>query len=75
MKSTFLKLAMSVIIGSWTVPMYGQSFPSGFSQSTVAGGTFSNPVGVTWDANGRQYVWEKGGRCGSSATEFDCLIH
>jgi glucose/arabinose dehydrogenase len=62
MKSTFLKFAMSVIIGSGTVPMYGQSFPSGFSQSTVAGGTFSNPVGVTWDANGRQYVWEKGGK-------------
>jgi len=39
-----------------------QTFPANFSQSTVAGGTYNQPVGVTWDANGRQYVWEKGGR-------------
>lgn len=39
-----------------------QTFPANFSQSTVAGGTFNQPVGVTWDANGRQYVWEKGGK-------------
>ena len=41
---------------------HGQTFEPGFSQSTVAGGTFSQPVGITWDANGRQYVWEKGGK-------------
>ncbi|MEZ4738217.1 MAG: PQQ-dependent sugar dehydrogenase [Flavobacteriales bacterium] len=23
---------------------------------------FNQPTGVLWDANGRQYVWEKGGR-------------
>lgn len=39
-----------------------QTFEPGFAQSTVAGGTFTQPVGVTWDANGRQYVWEKGGK-------------
>jgi len=39
-----------------------QTFEPGFAQSTVAGGTFSQPVGVTWDGNGRQYVWEKGGK-------------
>ncbi len=39
-----------------------QTFQPNFSQSTLAGGTFNQPVGVTWDANGRQYVWEKGGK-------------
>lgn len=39
-----------------------QTFPPNFSQSTLAGGTYNQPVGVTWDANGRQYVWEKGGK-------------
>lgn len=45
-----------------TFSAVGQTFPANFSQSAVAGGTFNQPVGVTWDANGRQYVWEKGGR-------------
>lgn len=40
----------------------GQTFEPNFSQATLPGGTFNQPVGVTWDANGRQYVWEKGGK-------------
>lgn len=39
-----------------------QSLEPGFVQSTLPGGTFNQPVGVAWDANGRQYVWEKGGK-------------
>lgn len=39
-----------------------QTFQPNFSQSNLAGGTFNQPVGVVWDANGRQYVWEKGGK-------------
>lgn len=39
----------------------GQVLPSGFSDALVLGG-WSGPVGATWDANGRMYVWEKRGR-------------
>lgn len=39
-----------------------QTFEPGFTGSAVPGGTFNQPVGVVWDADGRQYVWEKGGR-------------
>lgn len=52
-------------IGMWAIgsePVEAQTLPANFSQSTLAGGTFNQPVGVCWDANGRQYVWEKGGR-------------
>src|SRR5690606_9018729 len=31
------------------------------SDALVMGG-WAEPVGATWDANGRMYVWEKGGR-------------
>lgn len=39
----------------------GQSVPSGFNDALVMGG-WSGPVGATWDANDRMYVWEKRGR-------------
>ncbi len=35
--------------------------PPDFSDALVLGG-FSEPVGSTWDGNGRSYVWEKAGR-------------
>ena len=38
-----------------------QTVPSGFQSSLVMDGWYS-PVGATWDANGRMYVWEKSGR-------------
>lgn len=38
-----------------------QSLVSGFETSLVMDGWYS-PVGATWDANGRMYVWEKSGR-------------
>ncbi|MEO8069499.1 MAG: PKD domain-containing protein [Flavobacteriales bacterium] len=37
-----------------------QSVPSGFTDALVMGG-FNAPVGFTFDANGRMYVWEKAG--------------
>ncbi|MBL7952340.1 MAG: PQQ-dependent sugar dehydrogenase [Flavobacteriales bacterium] len=43
-------------------PAQSQAFDAGFAQSTAPGGTFNQPVGVAWDGNGRQYVWEKGGK-------------
>ena len=38
-----------------------QTVPTGFNNSLVMGG-WSEPVGFTFDANGRWYVWERGGR-------------
>ncbi|HEY0977705.1 MAG TPA: PQQ-dependent sugar dehydrogenase, partial [Flavobacteriales bacterium] len=35
--------------------------PEGFGDALVMGG-WNRPVGCTWDANGRMYVWEKRGR-------------
>ena len=37
------------------------ALPAGFVTSNVGGG-FSEPVGVTFDDNGRMYVWERAGR-------------
>ncbi|MFZ1685835.1 MAG: PQQ-dependent sugar dehydrogenase, partial [Flavobacteriales bacterium] len=38
-----------------------QVVPSGFNDALVMNG-FNAPVGFTFDANGRMYVWEKAGR-------------
>lgn len=38
-----------------------QSVPAGFSNALVMAG-WEQPVGFTFDANGRWYVWEKGGK-------------
>lgn len=38
----------------------GQSLPGGFADQLFLGG-WVEPVGTTWDANGRMYVWEKRG--------------
>ena len=37
------------------------ALPAGFSKSFI-GGPWSRPVGLTFDANGRMYVWERDGR-------------
>lgn len=58
---TFIFQCLSLFVLS-APTLSGQTFEPNFSQSILAGGSFSQPVGVTWDANGRQYVWEKGGR-------------
>jgi PKD repeat protein/glucose/arabinose dehydrogenase len=41
-------------------PTVAQTVPTGFSDALVMGG-WDAPVGATWDANGRMYVWEKRG--------------
>jgi len=40
------------------------ALPTGFSERVVAGpsGGWNEAVGVTFEANGRMYVWERGGR-------------
>lgn len=41
--------------------VHAQSVPVGFNDALVMGG-WQEPVGFTFDANGRMFVWEKGGR-------------
>ncbi|HEY0978788.1 MAG TPA: PKD domain-containing protein [Flavobacteriales bacterium] len=43
------------------VEVQAQSVPSGFNDVLVMGG-WTAPVGFTFDANGRWYVWEKSGK-------------
>jgi glucose/arabinose dehydrogenase/PKD repeat protein len=63
MTTTLANCVLGITIGLLLTPRTeAQTFLPDFSQSTLAGGTFNQPVGVTWDANGRQYVWEKGGK-------------
>ena len=50
---------MVVLLGDGP-SLRAQTVPSGFSDALVIGG-WSEPVGATWDANGRMYVWEKRG--------------
>jgi glucose/arabinose dehydrogenase/chitodextrinase len=59
----------ALVIRSWLalaalliLPMVNaQTVPVGFSNALVMGG-WQEPVGFTFDANGRWYVWEKGGK-------------
>ncbi|MBK8497999.1 MAG: PQQ-dependent sugar dehydrogenase [Flavobacteriales bacterium] len=39
---------------------HAQTLATGFNEALVMGG-WTEPVGVTWDADGRAYVWEKRG--------------
>ena len=57
-----LQFLALMVIGLLAGPMDAQTLPTDFSHSLSAAGTFNQPVGVAWDANGRQYVWEKGGK-------------
>lgn len=57
-------LIFCLTIGLWTGGGHEaacQTIPSGFNNALVMGG-WSEPVGVTFDANGRWYVWEKSGK-------------
>ncbi len=55
------RFAASLTLGfAITMTIHGQSLQPGFADALVMGG-WTNPVGVTWDANGRAYVWEKRG--------------
>ncbi len=61
-RNYFLFLLPFLLIGSLqTGSVPAQTLPPDFSDGLVLGG-FTEPVGCTWDANGRSYVWEKGGK-------------
>ena len=57
-RSLFGLFLCSFLLSSIT---HAQELPPDFSDALVLGG-FTEPVGCTWDANGRSYVWEKGGK-------------
>ncbi len=44
----------------WPAFVQSATLPSGFVESSL-GGVWTNVVGLTFDANGRMYVWEKAG--------------
>ncbi len=54
-------LFMLALIGSAAQLAQAQTLPANFNDALVMGG-WSSPVGATWDANDRMYVWEKRGR-------------
>jgi len=57
-QSFLVAIACSVGSGSH---VSAQTLPPNFSDALVMGG-WVEPVGATWDANGRLYVWEKRGQ-------------
>ena len=61
---TLLVRSCSLFIGlGWMVQLQlpAQTLEPNFSDALVMGG-WSEPVGATWDANGRMYVWERAGK-------------
>jgi glucose/arabinose dehydrogenase/PKD repeat protein len=52
-------LLLGALLGGFTTK--GASFPAGFIGESIAG-IWTEAVGLTFDANGRMYVWEKAGR-------------
>lgn len=52
-------LFLGLVLG--TAPTRAQTVPAGFSDALVMGG-WTEPVGFTFDANNRMYVWEKSGK-------------
>ena len=63
LSNTFLlsSVALFVALGLRSGAIQAQTLPPNFSDALVMGG-WSEPVGATWDDNGRTYVWEKRGR-------------
>ena len=58
-----LLLLVCTLLLVWAASAKAQTqLPPGFSRTDIGGTTWSAPVGVTFDANGRMYVWERAGR-------------
>ena len=58
-----LLLIVRTLLLVWAASAKAQTqLPPGFSRTDIGGTSWSGPVGVTFDANGRMYVWERGGR-------------
>ncbi len=54
------RVCLFALLTIMAAPLFPQSLPANFSDALVMGG-WTEPVGATWDANGRLYVWEKRG--------------
>ncbi|MGH7291200.1 MAG: PQQ-dependent sugar dehydrogenase, partial [Myxococcota bacterium] len=61
MRRLSLTLLMLMLPLSFAASTANATLPDGFVEGTV-GGSFDEPVGVTFDDNGRMYVWERPGR-------------
>src|SRR5262249_34167446 len=55
-----LLLLLAPLVGG--AARHAHALPPGFVRVPVEGTTFDQPVGMTFDENGRMYVWERGGR-------------
>lgn len=58
--STIIRLSLGLAMLFHGSFLSAQSLQANFSDALVKGG-WTEPVGATWDANGRLYVWEKRG--------------
>lgn len=56
-----LHFVLLMLLGQWPIGARSQTLQPNFSDALVMGG-WNAPVGATFDANGRLYVWEKAGR-------------
>src|ERR1041384_4780310 len=57
-------IAMCLVAGPYQLS-WGASLPAGFADAEVAGpsdGDWIAPVGITFDAIGRTFIWERAGR-------------
>lgn len=54
-----LMLLLGVLSGSNL--LFGATLPAGFTSESI-GGTWTDAIGLTFDANGRMFVWEKAGK-------------
>jgi len=60
LRITVFRVVALVNLGFASETTSAQTLQPNFSSSLVMGG-WTEPVGATWDANGRLYVWEKRG--------------
>ncbi|MBK8227291.1 MAG: PKD domain-containing protein [Flavobacteriales bacterium] len=58
---TLVAFGLWLTVHSQPIGLFAQTYQPNFSDALVMGGWVS-PVGATWDANGRLYVWEKRGQ-------------
>jgi len=61
MKLRLVEISLVCALMAMGQGLQSQSLPPNFSDALVLGG-WTEPVGATWDANGRMYVWEKRGQ-------------
>ena len=58
-----LRLLALVLGFASVLPLAAQIYlPDDFTSLPTTGLVFDQPVGVTWDENGREFVWEKAGK-------------